>query len=126
MIWTARSTYAEPWNGAADGTGDHRRPERRGISSEFLGSHLLHRFIDTEVKGRPHCVAHAVEAEAGVQAAESVTLDDLLDGSKGAETGLVAQRWISGCIRGSLSTVGHQDRGLDNILGQFEGAYISD
>lgn len=60
------ATYAEPWNGATDGTGDHRRPKGRGVSSEFLGSHLLDRFIDTEVKGRSHSVTHTVEAEASV------------------------------------------------------------
>lgn len=91
MIWTARSTYAEPWNGATDGTGDHRRPEGGCVPSELRGSHLLYRFIDAEVKGRPHCITHAVEAEASVQAANSVTLDDLLDSFNGAETALAAQ-----------------------------------
>lgn len=115
-------TYAEPWHGATDGTGDHRRSERRGITSQFLGGHLLDGFVDTEVQGRSHRVAHAVEMKARVQTAEPVTLDNLLDGFDRTKTGLAAQRWVASCIGGSLRAVRHQDRGLDNILGQFKRA----
>lgn len=114
--------YAEPRHGATDGTGDHRRSERRGITSQLLSGHLLDGFVDTEVQRRAHRVAHAVETKAGVQTAEPVALDNLLDGCDRAKTGLAAQRRVASCIGGSLRAVRHQDRGLDNILGQFERA----
>lgn len=64
-----------------------------------------------------------MKAEAGVQAAESMALNDLLNGFDRTETGLTAQRRVPGSVRGGLRAVGDQDRGLDDILGQFEGAW---
>lgn len=98
-------TYTEPWDGTADGTGDHGRSERRLVRSQLLGGDLFHGFVDAKVQARPQSIPHRVEAKAGIQAAKSVALDDLLDGFNGAKTGLAAEGRVSGGIGGRLGAI---------------------
>lgn len=83
---------------------------------------MLHRLVDPKIQTRSEGVAQGVQVESGVQATKSIPLNDLSDRLNGAETGLTTQRWVSHRIRGGLSPVGNQDRGLNDIFGQFKGA----
>lgn len=60
--------------------------------------------------------------EASVQTAETVPLDDLLDGLDSADARLAAEGRVAGCTRSCLSSVGNQNRGLDHVLGELKGA----
>lgn len=118
-----RITYTKPRSSAANGAGDHGRPERPLGLAQLLCSDLLRDFVHPKVHPGAQRVTHGMEMEAGVQPSDPVPPHDLLDGLERAQTRLGPERCVPRRIGGGLGTVRHQDRGLDHVLGQFERAY---
>jgi hypothetical protein len=88
---TRCTTYTKPRNRAANRTGNHGTTKWGPIWAQLLRRKLFYGFIDTEVQARSEGVAQSVQMKTGVQATDSVTLDDLPDGLDSAETRLVTQ-----------------------------------
>lgn len=63
-----------------------------------------------------------MEAKSSVQASQSVSFDDLVDCLNGTKARFMAQGRISRSIWGSHSSIRHQNRGLNHVLGEFKRA----
>lgn len=50
--------------------------------------------------------------------------DNLSNGLQSTKTRLIAERRVADSIRGSLSTILHENRGLDHVFGEFKGAWL--
>lgn len=56
----------------------------------------------------------------GVKATEPIALDDLFDRFNGIQSRLIAQIRVSDRIRGRHRAVRYQNRGLNNVFGEFK------
>lgn len=114
-------TYTEPRHSATDGARDHRTSKWRLILSDLGSSDLLYSLINTEVETSANGVPDHMQVKASVKAAYTMTVDNLPDRLKCSHTWLASQSGVLCSIRSRLATVGHQHRGLNDILGKLKG-----